>query len=247
MSVAISPAVTDVLLDIEGTTSSVRFVFEVMFPYARQHVGEYLKQHWGEPALRAALEKLAIDVGQTDAASWLGTCHGEQAQREAVVAAVHQLMDRDAKVTGLKELQGLVWESGFRSGQMVAHLYPDVLAAVKAWKATGRKVWIYSSGSVAAQKLFFGHTGEGDLLQLFSGHFDTTSGGKKEAESYQRIAAAIGSPPQQILFVSDIVDELRAARQAGLETALSVRPENQPQPEGHGFAEIRSFAELQIG
>ncbi|MFM7561667.1 MAG: HAD-IA family hydrolase, partial [Planctomycetota bacterium] len=94
---------------------------------------------------------------------------------------------------------------------------------------------------------FFGHPSEGDLLQLFLGHFDTTSGGKKEPESYQRIAAAIGSQPHQILFVSDIVDELRAARQAGLETALSVRPENQPQPEGHGFAEIRSFAELQIG
>ncbi|MFM7564680.1 MAG: acireductone synthase, partial [Planctomycetota bacterium] len=161
MSVAISPAVTDVLLDIEGTTSSVRFVFEVMFPYARQHVGEYLKQHWGESALRAALDKLAIDAGQADAASWLGNCDGEQAQREAVVTAVHQLMDRDAKVTGLKELQGLVWESGFRSGQMVAHLYPDVLSAVKAWKASGRRVWIYSSGSIAAQRLFFGHTSEG--------------------------------------------------------------------------------------
>lgn len=247
MSVAISSAVTEVLLDIEGTTSSVRFVFEVMFPYARQHVSEYLQQHWGEQSLQVALDKLAVDVGQTDAASWLGSCGSNQAQREVVVAAVHQLMDRDAKVTGLKELQGLVWESGFRSGQMVSHLYPDVLPAVKAWKADGRRVWIYSSGSIAAQRLFFGHTSEGDLLQLFSGHFDTTSGGKKEAESYQRIAAAIGSPSTQILFVSDIVDELRAARQAGLETALSVRPENQPQPERHGFPEIRSFAELQIG
>lgn len=245
MSVAISPAITDVLLDIEGTTSSVRFVFEVMFPYARQHVAEYLERHWGEPSLQAALDKLAVDVGQSGAADWLGRFADEPAQRAAVVAAVHQLMDRDAKVTGLKELQGLVWDSGFRSGQMVAHLYPDVVPAVNAWRASGRRVWIYSSGSIAAQRLFFGHTREGDLLQLFSGHFDTTSGGKKEPESYRRIAAAIGSQPQQILFVSDIADELLAARQAGLETALSVRPENQPQPPGHGFNEIRSFAELQ--
>lgn len=247
MTVAISSAVTDILLDIEGTTSSVRFVFEVMFPYAREHVGEYLKRNWEKPELRAALDKLANDVGQTEAASWLGTFDSEPAQRDAVVKAVHQLMDRDAKVTGLKELQGLVWESGFQSGQIVAHLYPDVLPELKAWKATGRRIWIYSSGSIAAQRLFFGHTREGDLLPLFTGHFDTTSGGKKEAESYQRIAAAIGSRPQQILFISDIVDELRAARKVGLETALSVRPENQPQPQEHGFPVIHSFAELNFG
>jgi enolase-phosphatase E1 len=212
MSVAISPTVTDVLLDIEGTTSSVRFVFEVMFPYARQHVGEYLKQHWGEPALRAALDKLAIDVGQTDAASWLSAFHGEQAQRDAVVAAVRQLMDRDAKVTGLKELQGLVWESGFRSGQMVAHLYPDVLSAVKAWKASGRKVWIYSSGSIAAQQLFFGHTSEGDLLQFFSGHFDTTSGERRKlratSESPRR------SVPSRSRFCSSVTSSTNCERLA---------------------------------
>lgn len=246
MSVAIPARVTDVLLDIEGTTSSVRFVLEVMFPYAREHVGEYLGRNWGQPPLQAALEKLAVDLGQPDAASWLGTQGSEQSQRAAVLAGVHQLMDRDAKVTGLKELQGLVWESGFRSGQMVAHLYPDVLPAIKAWKATGRRVWIYSSGSIAAQQLFFGHTSEGNLLNLFSGHFDTTSGGKKDAASYQRIAAEIDSKADHILFVSDIADELQAARQAGFETTLSVRPENQPQPAGHGFSEIRSFAELRF-
>lgn len=244
MTHTIPATVSDILLDIEGTTSSIRFVVEVMFPYARQHVAEYLAANWNEPAVQAAIEKLALDVGQLNAATWLGDLSDLAARQSRVVAAVQQLMDRDAKVTGLKELQGLIWERGFNSGQMVAHLYPDVLPAIEAWRAGGRRVWIYSSGSVAAQRLFFGHTTAGDLLNRFSGHFDTTSGGKKETASYQRIAAAIGALPDRILFVSDIVDELRAASEAGMLTALSVRPENQPQPDGHGFHEIRSFAEL---
>lgn len=246
MSVNLPSAVTDVLLDIEGTTSSVRFVFEVMFPYARSHVADYLTANWGQPQLQAALEKLAVDAGQPTAAVWLGSLADDAARREAVVTAVHQMMDRDAKVTGLKELQGLIWENGFKSGEMVAHLYPDVLPTIDAWRAAGKQVWIYSSGSIAAQKLFFGHTPAGNLLDRFSGHFDTTSGGKKEAESYRRITAAMGRKPEQILFVSDIADELQAARQAGLHTALSLRHENQPQPAGHGFPEIRSFAEFQV-
>ncbi len=246
MSVSLVSGVSHVLLDIEGTTSSVRFVFEVMFPYAREHVGEYLASNWGQASLNSALEKLAVDVGQPNAATWLGGLADQTAQQQAVAAAVHQLMDRDAKVTGLKELQGLVWESGFQSGQIVAHLYPDVLPAIESWRAAGKQIWIYSSGSIAAQRLFFGHTCNGDLLPLFSGHFDTTSGGKKEAASYQRIAAAIGAEPRQILFVSDIVEELQAARQAGLETALSVRPENQPQPPEHGFTAISSFTDLAV-
>lgn len=244
MTVNLPATVSDILLDIEGTTSSIRFVVEVMFPYAREHVAEYLQAHWNEPAVQAAVDKLARDVGQPDALTWLGELNAEHERQGRVVAAVQQLMDRDAKVTGLKELQGLIWDRGFTSGQMVAHLYPDVLPAIEAWRSSGRRVWIYSSGSIAAQRLFFGHTTAGDLLNRFSGHFDTTSGGKKEPASYQRIATAIGAPPANILFVSDIADELHAASQAGMLTALSVRSENQPQPAGHGFGEIRSFAEL---
>ena len=246
MKVSIPASVSDVLLDIEGTTSSIRFVVEVMFPFARQHVAEFLAANWSEPAVQAAIEKLAIDVGQLNMQNWLGDLNDDATRQKRVVGAVQQLMDRDAKVTGLKELQGLIWERGFTSGQMIAHLYPDVLPAIEAWRASGRRVWIYSSGSIAAQRLFFGHSAAGNLLEHFSGHFDTTSGGKKESASYLRIAEAMGTTPNHVVFVSDIVEELQAASQAGMHTALSMRPENQPQPAGHGFNEIRSFAELNL-
>src|SRR5262249_37415562 len=134
------------------------------------------------------------------------------------------LMDSDAKATGLKALQGLIWQSGFESGEMKAHVYEDVPLALAAWNAAGKDVRIYSSGGVQAQKLFFGYTIAGDLLLQFRGHYDTTTGPKKEAESYRMIAADFGLPPDEILFLSDIVAELDAARAAGMQTGLVVRP-----------------------
>jgi enolase-phosphatase E1 len=153
-------------------------------------------------------------------------------------------MDRDAKVTGLKELQGLIWEAGYRSGELKSHVYPDVPPALERWTKAGKDVRIYSSGSIAAQKLFFGHAEFGDLLSHFHGHYDTTIGSKRESESYQRIARDFGLAPGEILFLSDVTAELDAARTAGMRTGLLLRPDNSPQPEGHGHPEIRSFAEI---
>ncbi|MCL4169100.1 UNVERIFIED_CONTAM: hypothetical protein GTU68_018034 [Idotea baltica] len=220
-----------ILLDIEGTTSSISFVYDEMFPYVRDTLRSFLSENWDSPALPACLEALAGDVAQN---------------QQTVAKAVIGLMDADVKATGLKELQGMIWKSGFQTGQLVAHLFDDVAECIQAWKASGLDVRIYSSGSIAAQKLFFGHSVAGDLLDQFSGHYDTTSGSKREAESYRAISQQFDCRPGQIVFISDVVEELAAAKEAGLQTALSVRPGNKPVPDNHGFLEIKSFAELEI-
>jgi len=155
-------------------------------------------------------------------------------------------MDGDVKATGLKQLQGLIWRSGFESGELRAHVYDDVPPALEAWRGAGIDVRIYSSGSVAAQVLFFGHTVAGDLRPLLNGHYDTTTGSKQEPASYLQIADAFGLPPAEILFLSDVTAELAAARQAGLQTALCLRPGNAEPPADHGFATLRDFGEIQL-
>ena len=232
-----------ILLDIEGTTSSISFVYDQMFPFVRETLTSYLAENWDSPALQACLPKLASDVEQ-DPQTWLvGTTEEKQ---QTVAKAVIGLMDADIKATGLKELQGMIWKSGFHSGQLVAHLFDDVASCIKAWKENDRDVRIYSSGSIAAQKLFFGHSIAGDLLDQFSGHYDTTSGSKREAESYRTISQQFECDPSQILFISDVVEELAAAKEAGLQTVLSLRPGNKAVPTDHGHLAIGSFAELQI-
>lgn len=230
-----------VLLDIEGTTSSVRFVYDVMFPYARRHVDSYLQAHWDAPAVQSALDQMARDAGWPDRQSWLACCTGDV--RQWVVAHVLRLMDEDAKTTGLKALQGLVWESGFRSGQLKAHVYDDVPPALARWHQQGIDIRIYSSGSIHAQRLFFGHTIYGNLLGYIRGHYDTTTGSKRDVTSYKAIAQDIPCEPRQVLFLSDVPAELDAARAAGMATALCRRPENAPcQAQGH--PEFVSFAEI---
>ncbi len=223
-----------ILLDIEGTTSSIRFVYDVMFPFVRRELDAYLRSHWGEPALAAACDAIARDAGHAPIA----------ASQEQVKAEVLRLMDGDVKATGLKQLQGLIWDAGFKSGEMKAHVYEDVPPAIAAWNKAGLDVRIYSSGSVQAQKLFFGHTIAGSLLPLFRGHYDTATGPKKEAASYTAIAAAFALPPREILFLSDVPAELDAATQAGLQTGLVLRPGNAAVEPDHGHAEIHSFAEV---
>ena len=211
----ISFAGRGILLDIEGTTSSVSFVYDVMFPFVRRELESYLSANWGSPELNRVADLLA---SETRGASFGSV---EPMRKEIV-----RLMDQDVKSTGLKHLQGLIWEAGFASGELRAHVYDDVPPALKAWNDAGRDVRIYSSGSIQAQKLFFGHTIAGDLLPLLKGHYDTTTGPKKEAASYRAIAAMYGLPIGEILFLSDIVAELDAARSAGMSTALVVRPGN---------------------
>ena len=233
-----------ILLDIEGTTSSISFVYDEMFPYVRDTLNSFLSENWGSPALQACLDLIAVDVDQ-DPKTWLSGTPEEQQQ--TVAEAVLGMMDADVKATGLKDLQGIMWKSGFQTGQLVAHLFDDVAACIQAWNAKGLDVRIYSSGSIAAQKLFFNHSIAGDLLDQFSGHYDTTIGNKREAESYRKIGQKFDCDPGQIVFISDVVEELAAAKEAGLQTALSVRPGNKPVPEDHGFQAIKSFTELEIG
>jgi len=231
-----------ILLDIEGTTSPIAFVYDVLFPYASARLEAYFDAEGDSPACRAVCEQIGRDAGQPSVSAW--TEATGKAPRELAVAELRRLMDADAKTTGLKAWQGLVWEQGYRKGELVSELFDDVPAALRAWKAQGRDVRIYSSGSIAAQKLFFGHTRHGDLLPLLNGHYDTTIGPKREAASYERIAKQMELLPGEVLFASDVSAELDAARQAGMHTVLLVRPGNPPQLAGHGHAEVASLAEI---
>ncbi|GMV28795.1 MAG: enolase-phosphatase E1 [Rhodanobacteraceae bacterium] len=204
-----------ILTDIEGTTSSISFVKDVLFPYARDHIGAFVATHAEDPDVRRWLAATALEAAIAPD------------DRDAIVATLRRWIAEDRKATPLKALQGLIWEAGYRDGEYRAHVYPEVAARLRAWKAQGLPLYVYSSGSVAAQKLFFRHSEAGDLSTLFDGHFDTEIGGKREAGSYARIAAAIGIPPGDILFLSDIVEELDAARAAGLQTTWLCRPPQQ--------------------
>lgn len=224
-----------ILTDIEGTTSSISFVREVLFPYARAALPGFVRERGHEPEVRRWLDAAAVDAGSV--------C------QDAVLAEVLQgWIDEDRKHTALKALQGLIWIEGYRSGDYRAHIYPDSAPALRAWHAAGHALYVYSSGSVPAQRLFFGHTEAGDLTALFSGWFDTEVGGKREAASYRAIATAIGRAPEDIVFLSDVVEELDAAREAGMRTVLLDRREDYPQPrldaEAHGHPRVERFDQI---
>ncbi|HHH36211.1 MAG TPA: acireductone synthase [Gammaproteobacteria bacterium] len=199
-----------VLTDIEGTTSSIAFVKEVLFPYARQHMLDFIRRHHDDPRVVPHLEAVRAMMG-------------DEAGLEDIGRQLIRWIDEDRKITPLKALQGLIWEKGYREGAYRAHVYDDAVAALRRWHDRGLRLYVYSSGSVHAQKLFFGHTTAGDLTSLFSGFFDTTVGAKTDPESYRRIAREIGLPPGEILFLSDVAAELDAAREAGMATCQLVR------------------------
>ncbi len=215
MTPSLSPAV--ILTDIEGTTSSISFVKDVLFPYARRELPRFVREHGHEPEVRRWLDAVALENG--------GLC-----QDAMIVETLQGWIDEDRKHTALKALQGMVWEAGYRDADFTAPLYSDAAAALRRWHGEGRRLAVYSSGSVPAQKLLFAHTDDGDLGGLFSGWFDTAVGGKREAASYARIADALETAPGDILFLSDVVAELDAARDAGLRTTLIDRREDYPEP-----------------
>lgn len=231
------------LLDIEGTTSSVSFVYETLFPYVRKALPAFVTAHWTHAPMQKACEQIAKDTGAASFADWCGTENVELRQAKLLQHVV-QLMDADSKSTGLKELQGLVSRIGYNAGKLRSHVYPDVPVALKRWTERGEKIAIFSSGSIAAQKQFYKHTEAGDLSPYLSGHFDTTTGPKREAESYRKIADALAVPPASITFGSDVVEELDAARTAAFSTFLAVRPGNKPVTNGHGHTAVSSFDEI---
>lgn len=195
-----------IVTDIEGTTSSVSFVLEVLFPYAHKHLARFVETHQHEAAVASELQAVREEMGQPAASI------------NAVIETLLQWIDTDKKITPLKALQGMIWAEGYANGELQGHVYDDVPPCLNDWKNKGLVLAVYSSGSIAAQKLIFAHTAFGDLTPLFSTYFDTTTGGKREQASYEKIAQALQLPATEILFLSDIQQELDAARAAGMNT-----------------------------
>ena len=224
-----------ILTDIEGTTSSIRFVKEVLFPYAAAQLQAFLEQHWQTPAVQEQIAAMADIVGESISSV------------SRANDVLQQWIREDRKVTPLKALQGMIWQDGYRRGEYRAHIYEDAARALAQWHASDIPLYVYSSGSIKAQQLFFSHSEAGDLTPLFSGYFDTTSGPKQSADSYRSIAANIGLPATDILFLSDVEAELDAAREAGMNTTLLARAQDSdvdpkryagPHPLATSFTEI---------
>ena len=237
-----------ILLDIEGTTTSIRFVYDTLFPFVRDHVGTFLESAWDEPAVQADVNALREQATQDHAsgvveAPQIPAQGAPEVVRSATLANVLWQMDSDRKTTGLKALQGKIWRHGYTSGELLGHIYDDVEPALLAWRDAGIPVSIYSSGSVAAQHLLFSHSERGDLTPLLASHFDTTTGPKKVPSSYTAIAEALQCDVGDLLFVTDSLAEAIAAHGAGVVTVLSIRPGNAPL-EKHDFRTITSFDEL---
>jgi enolase-phosphatase E1 len=200
-----------ILIDIEGTTSSISFVRDVLFPYARKRLPAFVETHGETPEVQHWLHETAVEAGLVEAS------------RQDVIELLLQWIDQDRKSTALKALQGMIWKEGYEAGDYRAHMYPEVAARLRDWRANGLRLYVYSSGSVPAQQLFFRYSDAGDLTPLFAGYFDTEIGPKREAASYARIAEAIGEQPQHILFLSDIAEELDAAQSTGFRTGWLIR------------------------
>jgi len=226
-----------ILTDIEGTTSSIAFVHDVLFPYALRALPGFVRHNVGDAAVRHWLDKAAMDIGGV-------------VDDDCIVALLQDWIREDRKHPALKALQGMLWKDGYERGDYRGHVYPDAVAALRRWHADGIPLHVYSSGSVDAQKLLFAHSDAGDLSGLFAGHFDTAIGGKREVGSYLRIAQELRLPPAGILFLSDVLEELDAARLAGMQTMLLDRPEDYPGTRdgtaARGHPRATSFADIAI-
>ncbi|HEU5457584.1 MAG TPA: acireductone synthase [Terracidiphilus sp.] len=231
------------LLDIEGTVAPLTLTTEVLFPYARAHVARFLHDHATDEDVRSDLALLA---GENEAdVDGSRPLFSRADQIDEALAYLLWLMDRDRKSTALKSLQGKVWKEGFETGALRGTLFADVRPALERWSVAA-KVAIYSSGSVGAQRLLFRYSNFGDLTHFLSGYFDTRTGPKAEAASYRAIASDLHVEPAGILFFSDAVRELDAARSAGCQTRLVARPGNPAPEEGHGHLRIESFQQLAV-
>ena len=243
-----------IVLDIEGTTTPIAFVYDVLFPFARAHLREFLQNPINASRLREPLQLLREewlvdrDPGPPDASAPGATASLAEAREDGHYLPekyVESLMDRDRKSPGLKLLQGRIWEDGYRAGVLKGEVFADVPPALQRWRDAGLDVAIYSSGSELAQQLIFGSTADGDLTRFISRFFDTSVGAKGAPASYRRIAGALGRAPERLLFISDVTSELDAAATAGCAVILCVRPGNRPQPD-HAYKEISSFEEIDL-
>jgi len=238
-------SVAVVLLDIEGTTTPIAFVHEALYSYARERLYPYLRAHFVEDRVRDLLTTLRVEW-QEDARAKQEPPPWALADIPAAARYLEWLMDRDRKSPSLKRLQGEIWAEGFRDGTLRGEVFDDVPPALRRWREAGLGVAIYSSGSVLAQKMLFGTTPHGDLTRFLTGFFDTAVGPKVATDSYRRIASSIGCDPPRMLFLSDVPAELEAARAAGCQTLLAVRPGNQAVRDAPSDGTIRSFDEIQM-
>ncbi|CAN8252789.1 unnamed protein product [Cochlearia groenlandica] len=240
-----------IVLDIEGTTTPITFVTDVLFPYARENVGKHLNLTYDSAETQEDIKLLQSQVeedlrqGVTSAVPIPEADKGKEEVIAAMVSNVEAMIKADRKITALKELQGHVWRTGFECNELKSVVFEDVAEALEKWHSSGIKVYIYSSGSRLAQRLLFGNTNYGDLRKYLSGFFDTTIGNKKESRSYKEITETLGvDDPSEILFVTDVYQEATAAKSAGLEAVISIRPGNASLPEDHGLKTVTSFSEI---
>ena len=226
-----------ILTDIEGTTSSISFVKDVLFPYARRELPRFVQERGHDPDVRHWLDVVAVE-------------HGSICNDDVIVETLQGWIDQDRKHTALKALQGMLWREGYERGDYRAHVYADAAEALQRWHEAGYALAVYSSGSVAAQKLLFHYSEAGDLQPVFSAWFDTEVGHKRSADSYRLIADSLNHRPEDIVFLSDVVEELDAAREAGLRTVMLDRREDYPQPRTaeatHGHVRVESFADIEV-
>ena len=221
-----------ILTDIEGTTTSLSFVKDVLFPYAYERMQSFVVENRTNPAVAKLIDDVRYEV------------NNPVLSLSGAIEQLKQWIRDDKKITPLKAIQGLMWQQGYANGDFTGHVYPDAVAGLQAWHAQGLQLYVYSSGSVQAQQLLFGYSDAGDLTPLFSGYFDTQVGHKRERGAYQHIAQAIGIAPEQVLFLSDIREELDAAQQAGMQTCALVR-ENQA-TEGLQHPWVENFAQIDL-
>ena len=235
------------LLDIEGTTTPISFVHELLFGYVRDRLDAYLAEHVSTAIIPEFVTALAAEhaaeTGDDQPPAWRDT--SSEVLRASVAEYVRWLMARDRKSPALKKLQGLIWEEGYQAGELRGEVFDDVPRAFERWRKSGRFIAIYSSGSELAQRRLFESTAHGNLTPRIAGFFDTAVGPKLNAESYLRIAETLDTKPAEVLFVSDVTAELAAARQAGCGTRLCMRPGNAAQENAEKFERISSFDELQ--
>lgn len=234
-----------ILLDIEGTVTPISYVYDTLFPYARIHGPRFIREHWNEGAVRGARADLfrSNEADRIEGAPLFADSSLER-QMATMVDYYLWLMERDRKVPGLKAIQGLVWEQGFRDGELRSEVFADVRPALERWRAGGRLVAIYSSGSVLAQQNVFRHSNQGDLTPFIYAYFDTQVGSKRDLTSYQKIAGYLDCAPVDILFASDSLDELNGAASAGFETRLSIRPGNAAIAIPHNHESIETLAAI---
>ena len=246
MTSPLNQRTSTVLLDVEGTTTPIDFVYKVLFPFALAHAEQFLKRQISSAEVRSDVEGLRRQHLE-DVRQGLEPppFHDDtpEVEIQSVVAYMAWLTAQDRKSSPFKFLQGKIWEAGYCSGQLRAEVFPDVPVALQRWQQQGKKICIFSSGSVLAQKLLFAHSTAGDLSHLISGYFDTGTGSKTDAKSYQKIADAVLAEPAESVFISDVTAELDAAKSPGFRTLLSIRPGNRPQP-ASSHPVVRSFDEV---